>query len=300
MLSADPALRPFRPLNQHYLLLHRLSDELVVPSESVANEIRSFCNEANPRVVYTGIEKLEREALRRPEGRLPGSSGDGPVVCFIGELRARKGLKSLVEAAHLVVAEHPTTRFVVAGNDRGELRPALVRARELGVEDRMRYLGFRNDALSLLASSDLFVLPSLSDPFPVVALEAMALGVPAVVTRSGGAVEMHVDGETGLVVNPESPAELAGAINRLLREPELARQMGAAAQNRAREQFSLAGYGARFEEVFLQVSRAGTSRDRAREAAATILRGSGLEPVALGGLAAEFSRALRNRLRRRT
>ncbi len=300
LMSTDPILRPMCPVERFYWIMDRLSAALVVPSRSVRDEVTHHCRDARTAIIHTGIDRLEREELRRTRQDLFGFSDAESIVCFVGELWARKGVQALVRAAPLVLEHNPNVRFLVVGHDRGELGPATRLAGELGVETQVRFLGERSDALEIIASSDLLVLPSLSDPFPVVVLEAMALGLPAVVTRSGGAAEMQVNGETGIVVQPDSPAEMARALSRLLADRDLSVSMGLSARERARSEYSLARYASSFAELFIRIVERGSAESKESAALVSDLLHAAdarLERTQILSLASEVIRAIRRRIR---
>ena len=102
-------------------------------------------------------------------------------------------------------------------------------------------------------AADLFVLPSIQEGLSLSALEAMALGKPVVACRVGGTPEVVVDGETGVLVSPGRPEELAGALERLLEGPDRARAMGAAGRRRVREAFDFEQMVSKIEEVYRRV-----------------------------------------------
>jgi glycosyltransferase involved in cell wall biosynthesis len=163
----------------------------------------------------------------------------GPVVLEVGRLCAVKGQRELIEALPRLARTDVT--LLLAGEDvesGGAYREALERAaRDLGVADRVRFLGRRDDVPALLAAVDVLVLPSWIEGLPLVVLEAMAAGVPVVATDVGGTPEAVADGETGVLVPPRDVDALAGAIDALLSDPERARRLGAAGRERARERF---------------------------------------------------------------
>jgi L-malate glycosyltransferase len=103
----------------------------------------------------------------------------------------------------------------------------------------VRFLGAVPRAARLLPHFDVFVLSSVWEGMSNGLLEAMAAGRPVVATRVGGNPEVIVDGESGLLVPPRDPQALADAVLRLLRDPELARRMGAAASRRVEAEFTL-------------------------------------------------------------
>jgi glycosyltransferase involved in cell wall biosynthesis len=121
-------------------------------------------------------------------------------------------------------------------------------ARSVG--DRVHLLGLRNDVADLLASADVFVLPSRSEGLPLALLEAMFAGLPIVATRVGEVPTALAEGEAGLLVEPGRPDELAGAIERLLSDSALARRLGERARARAVAEFDVATMAARYESLY--------------------------------------------------
>ena len=168
-----------------------------------------------------------------------GISTDTPLLVCAARLEREKDIASLVSAVKIVQKSVPLVRCLIAGE--GAQRSALdAQIGALGLEDSVTLLGFRTDAPALMAAADVFVLPSLAEPFGLVLLEAMALGRPVVATRAGGPVEIVVDGETGFLVPPSSPDALAGTLRTLLSDPALARRMGENGQARYEAQFTAA------------------------------------------------------------
>jgi len=166
-----------------------------------------------------------------------GVGADAPLVVCAARLEPEKDVASLVTAMDRVRAAVPAARCVIAGD--GSLRPALEQQIEaLGLGGVVQLLGFRSDALALIAAGDLFVLPSLAEPFGLALLEAMALGRPVVATRAGGPLEIVEAGETGLLVPPSAPDNLAEAVRRLLSDPAAARRLGENGRARFAEKFT--------------------------------------------------------------
>lgn len=185
-------------------------------------------------VVYYGID-LARFANAAPA--LEPEAGS-LVVGNVARLAPQKGQRHLVEAAALVHERHPEVRFLFVGD--GELRAELeAQAASTARPDRFLFVGARDDVPELLASIDVFALPSLFEGLCYAVIEAQAAGVPVVATPVGGVRENVVDGETGLIVPLESPRALADAIVRLLDDPELAARLAANARKRTFERYSL-------------------------------------------------------------
>lgn len=184
-----------------------------------------------------------------------------PVIGTLSRLVERKGHDLVLRALPEVLAEFPEAVYLVVGDgpDRARLE-AL--ARDLGVAASVRFVGEvqEGDLAAWYRTCDLFVLPSREirrsghvEGFGIVFLEAGACGLPVVGGRSGGVVEAVEEGRTGLLVDPESPAELTGALLRMLRHPEEARALGRAGRDRAERQFTwercLAPLGDLLEEL---------------------------------------------------
>ena len=112
-------------------------------------------------------------------------------------------------------------------------------AADLGIGDRVHFLGFRSDVADVLRAADLVVLPSLDEGLPLAVLEAMACAKPVVATPVGGVPEAVIDEVTGLLVPPNEPQRLASAVLRILNDRHLAQRMGNAARARVQAQFSV-------------------------------------------------------------
>jgi glycosyltransferase involved in cell wall biosynthesis len=173
------------------------------------------------------------------------------LVLTPARLHQQKGHAYLLAAAALV----PDATFILAGD--GPLRAELERrARDLGVAARCVFLGERTDVPDLLASADLFVLPSLWEGLPLSVLEAMAAARPVVATAIGGTDEAVADEVTGLLVPPRDPAALAAAIVRVRADPELARRLGQAGRARVEQEFSSRVTAERVMRIYDEVAPA--------------------------------------------
>jgi glycosyltransferase involved in cell wall biosynthesis len=178
------------------------------------------------------------------------------LVC-VARLESTKGQADLLRAFARARLELPELTLDLIGD--GADRARLERLRDqLGLGDELRFHGaLRTDQVrTLLDAADLFVLPSLRHPsgrmdgIPVALMEAMASGLAVIATRLSGIPELVIHEETGLLVTPESPDELAGAICRLVRDPELAGRLAGAARERVRCHFDLETEGDRLASLF--------------------------------------------------
>jgi glycosyltransferase involved in cell wall biosynthesis len=191
-------------------------------------------------------EVPDRAALREELGVGP----EVPLVGLVGRLDRDKGHAVLMEAAPAILARRPGTLFLFVGHGPEE---EWVRGQVSGrgLDERVRFLGFRKDMPAVTAALDVSTLPALgTDSSPTVMKEAQALGVPVVVSDVGGAPEVVEDGVTGFVVPMGDAAALGEAILRLLDDRELARSMGARGRARAYERFSPARCAEEHEALY--------------------------------------------------
>jgi glycosyltransferase involved in cell wall biosynthesis len=170
-----------------------------------------------------------------PDAALLGWKGDGALAGMVAALRPQKDPLALVRAA---LRLEPGARVAIVGN--GELAGAIdEEIVRLGVGDRVRRFPFAGDVVPYLRALDLFVLPSAWEALPIAILEAMACGVPVLATSVGGVPEAIDAGLTGELVPPHDPDALAGALARLMADPDQLRLLGARAAQVARERFSV-------------------------------------------------------------
>ena len=181
--------------------------------------------------------KLDRSAFDTPD--------DAPLALALGRLHPNKGLDLLIRAA----ASIPGLFVWIAGE--GSERENLRRlAQELGLDGRVRLLGWRNDRASLFKTADLCVYPSREEPFGNVVVEAWASGTPLVTTASTGPRWLVRDGEDALMTPVDDVAALAAGMRRLLASPELRASFAAAGRRRVYEEFSEAAIVARYIDLF--------------------------------------------------
>lgn len=196
-------------------------------------------------------------------------SNGAPLAVTVGNLYPVKGHTHLVEAVARLTPTHPDLHVAIAG--RGDLAGALERqAREAGLAERVHFLGLRNDIANVLAGSDVFVLPSLSEGLPIALLEAMFAGRPIVASAVGDVPVALANGAAGLLVPPADPAALADAIQRLLTQPFEARRLATTAQARAAAEYDVDRMVERYAELYQSLLANGRAMPLARAAAAPL------------------------------
>ncbi len=165
---------------------------------------------------------------------------DGLVLSYVGKLVPRKGVDILIEALGLLKSRLAHMPLLVAAGI-GEMRePLEARAAELGLGDRVRFVGkiAHDDVAWYMAAGDVFVLPSYSEGLPTVACEALNCGVPMVATAVDGTPEIVRDDETGLLVPAGDAAALADALERILTDDELRARLATTAADVGRREFT--------------------------------------------------------------
>jgi glycosyltransferase involved in cell wall biosynthesis len=216
-------------------LTFRLDDAHLAVSEAALRSMPSEFREMTEVIVHgVELEKIAAQRAERDKVRLElGVRPDQVVICTVANLRWHKGYPDLLTAARAVIDHGCDVVFLAVGQ--GPLE-ADIQARhlELGLGDRFRLLGYRADAVRLLAGADVFVLASLEEGFPIALMEALAVGLPVVVTDVGGMPDAVQSGVEGLVVPRGDPQALAEALTVLAEEPELRRSMATASQEKAR------------------------------------------------------------------
>ena len=221
-------------------LMRPVTTTVVCVSEATRQEglAARTCDPQRTVVVHNAVDVRSFS----PTTRLGGTA----EVVGVGRFAYPKDFTTLLEAVRLVDAP---CHLRLAGDGPGLAAVAAEVGRQ-GLSGRVELLGARADIPELLAHSDVFVLSSRSEGFPVSVLEAMAAGLPVVATDVGGVAEAVEDGESGLLVPATDAEALARALERLLADGELRRRLGAAGRARALSLFDLPRYRAAYEELY--------------------------------------------------
>ncbi len=178
---------------------------------------------------FTGAEPVDRVSLSTP--------ADAPVALALARLHEKKGLDTLLEAA----ATLPDLYVWIAGD--GPLEAKLkAQSTALGLDARVRFLGWRNDRGALLAACDVVAFPSRYEPFGTVMVDAWAAGRPLVAADAVGPAAYVKDGRNGLLVPKNDPAALAAALARIIYDPSLGRQLAEGGRRTYEATFTKAAY----------------------------------------------------------
>jgi glycosyltransferase involved in cell wall biosynthesis len=226
------------------LTLRRLTplmDRLIVVSKAIEQKIREEGRDGTlVSLIYNGVD-LQRYNHQQPcctlheDYDIPEAS---PIVGVVARLEAEKGHRTLLDAWPAVQMTHPEAWLLIVGE--GSERNALeAQVAELGISSRVVFAGRREDVPAVTAALDVAVLPSYREAQGLSVLEAMALSRPVVASRVGGIPEMIEDGVSGLMVPPNDPPALAGAINRLLSDHPFADMIARRGHDLVHERFCI-------------------------------------------------------------
>jgi glycosyltransferase involved in cell wall biosynthesis len=233
--------------------LVRGADAIVANSAYTAEQFRGRGRGVPVEVVHNPVDcahfdpaAIDRSAARAAIGI---ESDEEPVLAVVGYLAPIKRQEDAIRILALVREEHPRACLVLAGATRfrgpgarddtvGYADGLRDLAKSLGLESAVHFVGEREDVREVFGAADLLLVPSLREGFGRVALEGMAMGLPAIATSVGGTAEILRDGVDGLLRPPRDPEGWADAAAALLADPERRRAMGASARERAAASFS--------------------------------------------------------------
>lgn len=235
--------------------LRRRSDRVVAVSRSARHHVleKAGLRKRQTTTIHNGIDLHpfldvdhgRRDVIRAKLGIPPTAQ----VVTTVAVLRRPKGIDHMIEALPALSRAHQRLQYLIVGDGphRGPLEAHVAR---LGVEKLVHFVGRRADVADMLVSSDIFVLPSLTEALPTVLIEAMAVGLPVVATNVGGTPEIVDHGATGLLVPAGRPDRLADAVGRLLGSPRQRTAMGVTGRRVASERFGIDRHAARLADEY--------------------------------------------------
>ncbi|MCP9469234.1 MAG: glycosyltransferase [Nitrospira sp.] len=203
------------------------------------------------------VENYQRKGIRGILQEVVGRPVESPVIASVGRLSPEKGHADLVDAIALVKKSGHKVSLVLIGD--GPERQSLLRQIEkLGLQDCVHLPGYVQAPQRLLEEVDLMVLPSHTEGLPNAALEALLMEVPVLATRVGGTPEVITDGETGRLVAPYSPSELADGILEFLALPESWKQMARRGKKMVETHFDFRARTRKLETIYEEVLKGPT------------------------------------------
>ncbi|AZO94126.1 glycosyltransferase family 4 protein [Halocella sp. SP3-1] len=220
--------------------------KVVVCSRYMANEVKNLFQLPDDKVatIANGVNE-ENYLLDRNQSfdvndfKNTYASLNENIVFYVGRIVREKGIQILLQSVPEILSVEPSTKFVIAGKG-PHLDNLKAQADYLGVADRIYFTGFISDEErnKLYQIADVAVFPSIYEPFGIVALEAMVTKTPVVVSNVGGLAEFVEDDKNGLMVNPNNPHQLAGAILELIRNKEKSKEIAARGYRMVKEEYT--------------------------------------------------------------
>lgn len=223
----------------HYLTV-LICDKTITVSEKARRDIICMPFVKNKiEVIYNGIPKFELQPKMESRIILASKEAEKKILFSISELHNNKGLDLALRAISILPKEaKEKIIYSIAGN--GEEKENLENlAKELHIEDLVRFLGFVPDAKKLLSGADIFLLPSRTEAFPYAILEAGSVGLPIIATSVGGIPEIIRDMQNGILVHPRNPKEIAEAILYLFDHKDKQKEFGSEIKKTVINFFSL-------------------------------------------------------------
>ena len=220
-------------------------DKVIAVSNFIRHHLRKTgLLSSKINLVYHGVDTNKfRERTMKPELKSYfGIKSNERVIMCVARLSPEKGISQLIKAIPIVLERGNNIKVVFVG-DGAHRKEYEKLAKDLGVENKVLFLGAKGNVEEILSIADVFCLSSINEALSFAILEAMAEGKPVVATRVGGVPEAVVDKVTGLLVPPGNTRWMASAINRLLEDKRFARKLGLNAKNRVKQDF-------RFDRMF--------------------------------------------------
>jgi glycosyltransferase involved in cell wall biosynthesis len=260
---SDAIYRSSRGLKRRALLaaegiVNRAATRIVVPSRFIADLLvnrQSVPNEKVIRIPYGfAIEKYSIIGESTVRLRQELASGSNFVIANFSRLHEEKGQRFLIEAVARLRTQTPGLMAWIVGE--GPERPSLERQiREAGLSDVVRLLGWRRDAMELMAAADAIIQPTLQEAFSQVMAEALWMCKPLIISDVSGATDVVTDGENGLLIRQSDAEALSTAIQRLAHDPSLRERLGQAGRVYVENFLTVSKVIPQYEAMYSDIAR---------------------------------------------
>ncbi|MDZ7333335.1 MAG: glycosyltransferase [candidate division KSB1 bacterium] len=260
----------FQETRRRHWLMRRFSnyfaDLILTNSKIMQREIicKEHVSSNKISMVYNGLDPCQftKTVNKKKKVLELGLHEDKFIITVISNIRPIKGLEFFIEAASKVTKNCPNVQFIIVGGDAiaadqlvGYKQKLVQLIRQLNLENKVFFLGSQSEVAEILAITDVYVQPSLSEGFSNTILEAMAAGKPVVATDVGGNPEAVLHEITGLIVPPKDSEAIANAVITLLEDKELAMRLGQSARTRIETEFSIDRMTRQMEELYISLAK---------------------------------------------
>ncbi len=212
-------------------------------------------DEAKTHIIYNSVDPALMETSQADVEKLREEFDFPPdtfVYLNVGRLDPQKNHKAIFEAFRQVLQKVPNSVLLLAGI--GSLDDKLKQdVKDLGIDDKIMFLGRRTDVPALLAMADVFVFPSFFEGLPVALVEAMFKAKPCIASRIHVFKEVITDGETGLLIDPNSPSELKDAMIKLYKDEDLRKRLGENGLRQVRDKFHSSKTAEQWEDLYRKI-----------------------------------------------
>lgn len=249
--QAPSVVKRFRDLFLHQInaVLNRKTDVIICASESIKKQWENDETRRRLKVIYSPFDMSQVPKMDHASAHNGVKTKGDWVIGIVGRLSEEKRHVDLIDAFKEISPLYPHARLLIVGD--GYLRGKLERyADELAIRNKINFTGFVDTIAEYLEQMDIFVLPSRTEGSPISIMEAMVSGLPVISTKAGGIPEIVVDNETGLLVQPGQPQEIAKAIIRLLSHPDQMRTMGNKGRERIMTHFHPRHFISKHENIY--------------------------------------------------
>ena len=233
-------------------ILSILSTRLILVAKAIRSRFQWLKNNRKVIVVHNGIDLEEFDSFSATSSMRENLNikRDTVLLGCIGRIEKQKGQEYLISAMKHI----GDVRLILVGSaEENYLKKIKALCNELGISNRVVFISYRDDIPSLLKAIDILVLPTLTEGFSRIILEAMAAQKPVVATNVGGNTEAVVDGETGYIVPPGDSLALAARINELVEDKKKRTKMGQAGRKRVESRFAIRLNVESIQEVYLKL-----------------------------------------------
>lgn len=254
-LAAVPYLQHVRnPVkNADRNFAFRVAARIIANSQHTAASLLTHPRFASKTLtVYNAVDLSRYQASDNRRHEFGG--GDRPLIGFVGHIVPNKGTMTVIEAMPAVLQSFPKAMLAIVGcapdGEEAYEVECRNRVRELGLQDHVRFTGYRRDVPALMRSFDVFVLPTRTETFGKVVVEAMAAGCPVVVSAVGGIPEIVSSADLGTLMPADDPRATADGILKYLSNPELAARVGRNGRDHVWQNFSLDSMVRQLETIY--------------------------------------------------
>ena len=234
------------------------ANRVIVCSESMKNEICDHFDIPSEKVDIIpnaiDVTKYKTSVDRGAVRQRYGVGYSNKLILCVGRLVPQKGVEYFIRAIPTIANNYPEAKYIIVGE--GWSRDKLeAEARATGHSDKIHFTGFASDkdVIELMTSADVLIVPSIYEPFGIVALEGMATGVPVVASKVGGLAEVIDHDKTGLFVYPRSLESIAWGIDRILSDPDHANWLTQNAKEKLHNAYSWEAVAMKTVEVYKKV-----------------------------------------------